>query len=401
VQKRFTAGEIDTETYIWREGFADWLPIGQVDVFSSLFSGASASAGDDSGSLFGTSTGESRGGASAVNDLFGGGEGSSVAGGDDDGDVFAARRSPGQGSSSAASSGADSKLRGERGENSVLFSLSNLAQLASDGPRPQQSSTSSASSLGSAQHGGGEGSGLIDIRSMANAYLSPDKSGAKSASPSMGSAADLPVFSSSGFGEPAVIVPIVRSSASNNNKLIFGLVGLVGVMAVVAVVMVVILLQDKPVATKPEQVAVAVAPTSAEPPAGSAAALARRGRLRGRPRRRPTRRRARLAPRTSRRAARAARRTSRAAMPASVPAGTRAARPPSPRTRARPSRPPTIHRPPSRPSLRAAAAIATRWPASSIRTSRAAPRRAAASLRAAALSPPSRTATCRSSSIRA
>jgi predicted Zn finger-like uncharacterized protein len=271
VQKRFSAGEIDADTYIWREGFADWLPISQVDAFSSLFGGGAAAVGDDSGSLFGTSTGENRGGASAVNDLFGGGGGgldTGISGSDDDGDVFAARRSAGPAAASASSSSADSKLRGERGENSVLFSLSNLAQLASDGPRPQQSSSSSSSSSGSAQHGGGEGSGLIDIRSMANAYLAPDKAGPKSASPSMGSAADLPVFSSSGFGEPAVIVPIVRSSASNNNKLIYGLVGMVGLLAVVAVVMVVVLLKDKP-AARPEQVA--VAPTT-ETPAGSAAA---------------------------------------------------------------------------------------------------------------------------------
>ena len=247
VQKRFSAGEIDADTYIWREGFADWLPISQVEAFASLFGGAT-SAGDDSGALFGGGAG---GGAAAVNDLFGGGDSAGNAGAaagdsDDDGDVFSARRSSPQ---AVAAPKDDGKLRGERGENSVLFSLSNLAQLASDSPRPQQSSSSSSS--GSAQHGGGEGSGLIDIRSMANAYLAPDKGNAKSASPSLGSAADLPVFSSSGFGESAVIMPIVRSSASNNNKLIYGLVGMVGVLAVIAVVMVVFLLKDsKPSATE-------------------------------------------------------------------------------------------------------------------------------------------------------
>lgn len=258
VQKRFAAGEIDADSYIWREGFTDWLPISQVDAFATLFNEATSAGGDDSSALFGAAS-SSGSGAAAVNDLFSGaGDTSTSSESDDDGDVFAARR-PAPAAASAASA-ADGKLRGERGENSVLFSLSNLAQLASDTPRPSASSSSSSSSSGSAQHGGGEGSGLIDIRSMASAYLSPaEKGAAKSASPSLGSAADLPVFSSTGFGEPAVIVPIVRSSASNNNKLIYGLVGLVGVLALIAVVMVVFLLKsDKPAAP-----AVAMAPTTA------------------------------------------------------------------------------------------------------------------------------------------
>jgi predicted Zn finger-like uncharacterized protein len=257
VQKRFRDGEIDAETYIWREGFADWLPINQVDAFAALFAGAGDSppSHEDSGALFGHSSGEHRGGGAAVKDLFSAGSpavdssgGSSL---DDDGDVFSARRP-----AVAPEAASQSKLRGERGENSVLFSLSNLAQLASDAPRPQASSSSSyTSTSGAAQHGGGEGSGLIDIRSMASAYLGPDKGSAKSASPVLGSSGDLPVFSSSGFGEPAVIVPIVRNN-SGNNKLLYGLVALVGLLAVVAVVMVVFLLKGDKVPAAP-QVAVA------------------------------------------------------------------------------------------------------------------------------------------------
>src|SRR5687768_3615850 len=39
VQAKFAAGEIDAETYIWREGFADWLPLTQVPDFASLATG--------------------------------------------------------------------------------------------------------------------------------------------------------------------------------------------------------------------------------------------------------------------------------------------------------------------------------------------------------------------------
>src|SRR5580692_4559135 len=43
VHQRFSAGEVDGETFAWREGFADWLPLSQVDAFAAL--GASASGG--------------------------------------------------------------------------------------------------------------------------------------------------------------------------------------------------------------------------------------------------------------------------------------------------------------------------------------------------------------------
>src|SRR5690349_6643424 len=36
VRQKFKAGEIDAETYIWREGFADWLPLTQVEGFTDL-----------------------------------------------------------------------------------------------------------------------------------------------------------------------------------------------------------------------------------------------------------------------------------------------------------------------------------------------------------------------------
>jgi predicted Zn finger-like uncharacterized protein len=244
VRQRFQAKQIDAETYIWKEGFADWLPLNQVDTFAALLGGGegAAASNDDSGSLFGGAPEpHGGGGAAALGDLFGGAESSAPK--DDDGGMFAPRRS-----AEAPDSAAQAKLRGERSENSVLFSLSNLAQLASDAPRPQASSSSAPSSFSTAQHGGGEGSGLIDIRSMASAYLSPDRGGAKSATATMAAASELPVFSSAGFGEPAVIVPIVRNTGTNN-KLLYGLIGLVGLLAVIAVVMVVVLLRgDKPVA---------------------------------------------------------------------------------------------------------------------------------------------------------
>src|SRR6185369_11615977 len=139
-----------------------------------------------------------------------------------------------------------SKLRGERNENSVLFSLNNLAQLASDKPAPAPAHSPSAPSpLGAATGAaGGEGSGLIDIRSMASAYLGGPVGGpAKPASAGVGSMDDLPVFGGGGFSEPAVFVPIAARPTSSNNKLMYALIGSVGLLAVAAVIVVVVLIK--------------------------------------------------------------------------------------------------------------------------------------------------------------
>ena len=248
VQQRFSSGEIDSETYIWREGFTDWLPLAQVDTFAGLAASGGAAAAP------------SRGGSEAVASMFGGGGEDGGSGRSDPGDLFAAASASqarhdddngdlfGTKPAAAQANQANSKLRGERNENSVLFSLNNLAQLASDKPAPAPSHASSLPSSSGAATGaaGGEGSGLIDIRSMASAYLGgPGGGPAKPASAGIGSMDDLPVFGGGGFSEPAVIVPI--ASRPNNNKLMYALIGSVGLLAVAAVVVVVVLLKgDKP-----------------------------------------------------------------------------------------------------------------------------------------------------------
>ncbi len=282
VQQKFASGEIDGETFTWREGFGDWLPLAQVDQFAGLVASGSTTAAVSGG-----------GGAAAVGAMFGSGDEFAGGGGttkNDPGDLFAAA-SAGSSSSrrsddddggdlfgskpaaaSAQASAAGSKLRGERNENSVLFSLNNLAQLASDKPVHAAPAASSSSSAGHATGAaGGEGSGLIDIRSMASAYLGGGgAAAAKPASAGIGSIDDLPVFGGGGFSEPAVIVPTARPSA--NNKLLYIMIGAVGLLAVVAVIMVVMLMKSK---DKPAAVASAdkTATTEAAKPAdtGSAA----------------------------------------------------------------------------------------------------------------------------------
>jgi predicted Zn finger-like uncharacterized protein len=252
VQQRFAAGQIDADTYVWREGFADWQPLSAVDVFAGLVASGGATAHG--------------GGAAAVANMFGGGVDDGATTRADTGDLFAAASRQhvpddddgpsdlfgGRAAAApVAAAPAQAKLRGERNENSVLFSLGNLAQLASDAPRaaaaPAHGGGGGHIAPGAATGpGGGEGSGLIDIRSMASAYLG-DKGAAKPASGGIGSIDDLPVFASTAFNEPAVLMPTPGSRGANN-KLLYMLIGLVGVLAIVAVVMVVIVLKgdEKP-----------------------------------------------------------------------------------------------------------------------------------------------------------
>jgi predicted Zn finger-like uncharacterized protein len=126
VGQRFSGGEIDAETYIWREGFADWMPLAQVDTFSALAASAPTapaprSAGSEAvASMFGGGD-DLGGGRSDPGDLFAAASASSARNDDDGGDLFGGKPV------AAPASQAGAKLRGERNENSVLFSLNNLA----------------------------------------------------------------------------------------------------------------------------------------------------------------------------------------------------------------------------------------------------------------------------------
>src|SRR5262249_43610238 len=102
VRQKFAAGEIDVETYGWREGFADWLRLGSIEDFrdlggaqaepegatrrtdsADLFS--NANPGDDSGDagadLFGSAAAQAASApAPAAADAFGGGGGGGLFG---------------------------------------------------------------------------------------------------------------------------------------------------------------------------------------------------------------------------------------------------------------------------------------------------------------------------------
>jgi predicted Zn finger-like uncharacterized protein len=263
VRDRIQRGEVDSEGFVWREGFGDWERLADVEEFSSMVGGAVAGNGGV-GVLFGGSSGaeydEARAAQNDPADLF-------ATRGDDAGaaaDLFAGT---GLGPSAEASADPDglfggdgglgvgdapekpvvAALTAQRNENSVLFSLNNLAALASDAPRPapapapasSPSGSGSMASVAASKAPQSEGSGLIDIRSMAQVYLGDTKSPSKP----VGSADDhLPVFSQTAFESASpVLLPTVQPAV--NNRLLIALIGLIGVLVAAAVVLVVIVLR--------------------------------------------------------------------------------------------------------------------------------------------------------------
>jgi len=112
-------------------------------------------------------------------------------------------------------------LRSERNETSVLFTLSNLAKLAA--PAAAASAT------------GTEGSGLLDIRSLART-LAPAPSRAV-----RGPLDDLPIYAPATFVEPTVLVS--GSQRGRDRRLLWALAASVGMLAIVATILVVIVLR--------------------------------------------------------------------------------------------------------------------------------------------------------------
>ncbi len=184
----FAKGSVGLESYIWNEGFDDWRVASDVPEIAQLFGGAASGAKpqgatDDTlafgagGDLFGSNDGrEPTSEIDTNSSMFAGFdenptptpagvEQSPVAAGSND-----AGASFGGGAMGGA---APQRMTGQRNENSVLFSLSNLQQLASRGGSPADSASVASqppsASLGaqSAPPPSGEGSGLIDIRALA------------------------------------------------------------------------------------------------------------------------------------------------------------------------------------------------------------------------------------------
>jgi len=312
VRARLSRGDISTENYVWKEGFADWQRLADVPDFADfvpatvsgeLYSegiSASESAATPSsdffagsGGLFGTASREGGSGASASlapsaasgparshvdaaesPDSFGPTSGQSSSG--ENADLFgmatqhaapvdsgrARVRTNGAGVG-RHDGGRIESLTAQRSDNSVLFSLSNLQSLAAPGGaaiRPPSTTTNT------------EGSGLIDIRAMAASTLRSPTTARGGIGMTTGGAADDDLSTFAAFSTAApVLLPL--PSNSGVPRWVYGLIGL-GAAMLVAMLFLAVSILRKPVMVEqvvgpPNPPALAIAPATSAPSAGA------------------------------------------------------------------------------------------------------------------------------------
>ncbi len=331
VRQKWAAGEVDADTYAWREGFGDWLRIAAIDELAQAAPTSQHSATDDphrdaSGDetpppedayqpprhatgptvrsdpadLFAAAAASAMDDESSGPELFAPRQSPAE---NDSGQVYASApareapraswgREPARASAAAAKhdpfehaddemparssrggssggGGADADgdvdvrpMTGQRNENSVLFSLNNLASMASDSNgSARQTAPSSFPSTG-----GSEGSGLIDIRAMAAMTLGTKRNTEERPRQSQSSSDDLPVFSASSFSTSNAGVLLPSVGPPGTNKTVYVLIGFVGVLALAAIglVLVIVLGKKEPA---PTQLAVAGSHAGATSPA--------------------------------------------------------------------------------------------------------------------------------------
>ena len=305
IGEMLSAGTIDWEVYVWREGFDGWLAArdvpelveavtGQPAQQQAQPEGAGAGAGygaaamgadpfggqqqpqQDAGyggdQAYGADQGYGGGydqqgyGAQGgeAGGLFGGGGGgfgdvASRATHDAGADLFAqsdAAQSPFGGDAggdddvvasqpSPRVSHDQASMTGQRNENSVLFSLSNLQALATGSGGSPAAAPSPVASAPRAGHASGEGSGLIDIRALAGATGAPSMGGGREERANADDLLSIGTGGGLGGSLGAPVLSPVQEERSNKGLLI-GAVAAAGVLAAALVVVVVVLVTKEP-----------------------------------------------------------------------------------------------------------------------------------------------------------
>lgn len=218
VASRVAGGAIDAESYVWREGMAEWLPLGRVEELARA-------VGVD--------------GPEPEADLFAGGASFGVA-------------------------TASEPLTGTRNESSVLFSLANLEALSTPS---KPSSVSAVSAAPAPARATGDGSGLIDIRALAAASASPSAPSGTTTDDLLSLGASLGAVASP-LGAP-VLIPMPKREG-RSLAVVAVSVASVAVAAAVALAVVVLVGRGQGHAMEPRPDAIeasaAVTPPSVETP---------------------------------------------------------------------------------------------------------------------------------------
>ncbi len=301
IVREYRAGVVTDETYCWKDGMPDWLPLREIEALhravgmgprpslelddaahapvsqqspspiaqdtgaaAALFgsNGGGGGGGDDAGGggLFGGGAEAApaaarraggRGGGGA--DLFGG---VAQAGGEEDVMTSAAANAQAARAAGAGAAAADDKLTGQRNENSVLFSLSALT----NEPGGRSGGGGGGENRTTAQ---ADGSGLIDIRALSANMGANDK-------PQKSQVDDIMNLSGGGAFGAALAAPILApppmeaapeaTSSGGGKGLLFGLIGAGALVALAIVAAVVIVVLKAPSGTTTVATATSVAP---------------------------------------------------------------------------------------------------------------------------------------------
>ena len=216
----FARGSLTLESYAWREGFDDWKTLVNIPELAEMITPSTddAPAAMQSSASTEASSGfedhaESMAAAAEVgsesgletNSLFG--KPSSEEGADKD--LFAGMPSVATPSEPAAAA----PMTGQRNENSVLFSLDNLQALATGGTSGNALEQKKVSSVPPPT--GDEGSGLIDIRALAQSTRKETSATPAAASASI-STGDL--FSAAPTANSTLAAPILAPVAEDPDK---------------------------------------------------------------------------------------------------------------------------------------------------------------------------------------
>ncbi len=294
IKEYLQTGSLMSDGLIWKEGFDDWMTISEVPEFAKaqpapssgvgrgvfddqpkvqgglfddqpgggLFSGETAAASpfDSGGGLFSSAAASASIGGDVFSSataepadggLFGRNSGKSAAlfskkepSTADEGIFSSTKEQPVLSAvQSPRVSAEQAMMTGQRNENSVLFSLSNLQALAS-GPPKEKEAPAKAVGFASAV-GGEEASGLIDIRALA---------GSLSSTESQNTVDDFISMGGGGFS-PALGAPVLSAQNEGmSNTVKFAIIGgAVALLALIVVVLVVVLSGDNEAQTAAQE----------------------------------------------------------------------------------------------------------------------------------------------------
>jgi len=290
ILEMFTRNELDWDSYVWREGFDGWKHARDIEELVSLVpsqipqkTDMEKSSSEQAGGASGRGQAKERASAvpsaqqpargSKVQTLVAAAsmsptletaqrlsykDGADIFGQDENTEIGASPAGllGGTGLSSGAlgSTGAggrpkemsdseeSSSMTGARNENSVLFSLSNLQALAtSPSARVTVGGSEGPKSVPPAGHATGEGSGLIDIRALANMTQSGSGHSQKQLDDILAIGSAGSPFTG-GLGAP-VLVP--EQEEKSSNKLLIIAISVIGALVVGIGILVIVLLSKK------------------------------------------------------------------------------------------------------------------------------------------------------------